>query len=64
MRCAARCGQIVASELDLTPSEGRTMALDFLEQQARSRVVALGPEQARQEALLAAHVRSSLGGAP
>ena len=64
MRCAARCGQIVASELDLTPSEGRAMALEFLEQQARSRVVALGPEQARQEALLAAHVRSSLGSAP
>jgi len=40
------------------------MALEFLEQQARSRVVALGPEQARQEALLAAHVRSSLGSAP
>src|SRR5580658_4091126 len=63
MRCAARCGQIVAAELELEPSEGRAMALEFLEQQARSRVVALGPEQARQEALLAAHVRSSLGDA-
>jgi glycerol-3-phosphate dehydrogenase len=62
MRCAARCGQIVASELELEPSEARVMALEFLEQQARTRVVALGPEQARQEALLAAHVRSSLGG--
>jgi glycerol-3-phosphate dehydrogenase len=61
MRCAARCGQIVSSELDLPPAEGRAMALDFLDEQARARVVALGPEQARQEALLAAHVRSSLG---
>jgi glycerol-3-phosphate dehydrogenase len=64
MRCAARCGQIVASELDLAPSAARAMALEFLDQQARSRVVALGPEQARQEALLSAHVRSSLGTAP
>jgi glycerol-3-phosphate dehydrogenase len=64
MRCAARCGQIVTSELHLTPSAGRAMALEFLDQQARSRVVALGPEQARQEALLAAHVRSSLGDPP
>jgi glycerol-3-phosphate dehydrogenase len=64
MRCAARCGQIVASELDLVPSAARAMALEFLDQQARSRVVALGPEQARQEALLSAHVRSSLGVVP
>lgn len=64
MRCAARCGQIVASELDLAPSAARAMALEFLDQQARSRVVALGPEQARQEALLSAHVRSSLGTVP
>ncbi len=64
MRCAARCGQIVAAELDLSPPAGRAMALEFLDQQARSRVVALGPEQARQEALLAAHVRSSLGDPP
>jgi glycerol-3-phosphate dehydrogenase len=62
MRCAARCGQLVASELDLAPSEGREMALEFLDQQAHARVVALGPEQARQESLAAAHVRSSLGG--
>jgi glycerol-3-phosphate dehydrogenase len=64
MRCAARCGQIVASELDLAPPAARAMALEFLDQQARSRVVALGPEQARQEALLAAHVHSSLGAVP
>jgi glycerol-3-phosphate dehydrogenase len=61
MRCAARCGQIVAEELSLAPSEGQAMALDFLERQARTRVVALGPAQAQQEALTLAHVRSSLG---
>jgi glycerol-3-phosphate dehydrogenase len=61
MRCAARCGQIVAEELSLAPAEGQAMALDFLERQARTRVVALGPAQAQQEALTLAHVRSSLG---
>ena len=34
----------------------------FLERQARTRVVAMGPEQARQEALALAHVRASHGG--
>jgi len=61
MRCAARCGQILAHELDLVPAEGRRMAREFLERQARTRVVGLGPEQARQEALTLAHVRASLG---
>jgi glycerol-3-phosphate dehydrogenase len=61
MRCAIRCGQIVAEELGLDPSEGRAMTGDFLERQTRARIVALGPEQARQEALTAAHVRASLG---
>jgi glycerol-3-phosphate dehydrogenase len=61
MRCAARCGQIVAEELGIAPAEGRTMALDFLVQQARTRIVALGPQQAQQEALTLAHVRASLG---
>lgn len=61
MRCAARCGQILAQELDLVPAEGRRMAREFLERQARARVVGLGPEQARQEALTLAHVRASLG---
>jgi glycerol-3-phosphate dehydrogenase len=61
MRCAARCGQIVAEELSLAPAEGQAMALEFLERQARTRVVALGPAQAQQEALTLAHVRASLG---
>jgi glycerol-3-phosphate dehydrogenase len=61
MRCAARCGQIVAEELALAPATGRAMAVEFLEHQARTRVVALGPDQARQEALALAHMRASLG---
>jgi glycerol-3-phosphate dehydrogenase len=61
MRCAARCGQIVAQELELSPAEGHAMARDFLDRQSRSRIVALGPEQARQEALAQAHIRASLG---
>ncbi len=61
MRCAARCGQILAQELDLAPAEGLRMAAEFLVRQARSRVVALTPGQARQEALALAHMRASLG---
>ncbi len=61
MRCAARCGQIVAEELGLPPREGARQAMRFLERQALTRAVALGPEQARQEALAIASVRSLLG---
>lgn len=61
MRCAARCGQIVAQERQQTPSEGRQMAREFLQRQALTRAVALGPEQARQEALTFAHLDASLG---
>jgi glycerol-3-phosphate dehydrogenase len=62
MRCAARCGQIVAEERGLAPREGLAMAREFLVRQGRSRIVAMGPEQARQEALALAHLRSSMGG--
>jgi glycerol-3-phosphate dehydrogenase len=61
MRCAARCGQIVAEERDLSPREGLALARAFLTRQAATRIVALGPAQARQEALTLAHLRSSLG---
>jgi glycerol-3-phosphate dehydrogenase len=61
MRCAARCGQIVAEELDLPPKEGIRQALSFLSRQALMRAPALGPEQARQEALAIAGVRAELG---
>jgi glycerol-3-phosphate dehydrogenase len=64
MRCAARCGQIVAQELGRSPAFAAETALAFLDQSARSRVVALSPAQARQEVLTAAHVRASLGELP
>jgi glycerol-3-phosphate dehydrogenase len=61
MRCAARCGQIVAEERGLSPAEGRRDALRFLKRQARTRAPGLGPEQARQEAITFAAVRAELG---
>jgi len=61
MRCAARCGQIVAEELELDPREGMRQALSFLERQALTRSAALGPDQARQEALTIASVRAEIG---
>lgn len=64
MRCAARCGQIVAQELGLAPGEGARQALSFLSKHAMARAVALGPEQARQEALAIASVRAELGAPP
>jgi glycerol-3-phosphate dehydrogenase len=51
----------VAEERGLSPSQGLVMAREFLVRQARTRVVAMGPEQARQEALALAHTRASLG---
>jgi glycerol-3-phosphate dehydrogenase len=62
MRCAARCGQIVAEERDLPPRFGREMAIRFLVRRAKTRSVALGPEQARQEAMGIAVARAELGG--
>jgi len=59
MRCATRCGQIVARELDLPPSAGRAQAHAFLVKQAKMRAAALGPDQARQEALALASLRAS-----
>jgi glycerol-3-phosphate dehydrogenase len=61
MRCAARCGQIVAEERELPPREGMRQALSFLIQKAQTRAVALGPEQAQQEALAIAAVRAAIG---
>ncbi len=61
MRCAARCGQIVAEELELDPREGMKQALVFLERQALTRSAALGRDQAQQEALAIASVRAELG---
>lgn len=61
MRCAVRCGQIVADMTDRSPQDGFRMALAFLQGAARRRLPALGPEQARQEALALASLRSELG---
>lgn len=61
MRCAARCGALVAEECGYDPQEGMRMALRFLHRQSRTRVCAMGPEQARQEALAIASVRAQLG---
>jgi glycerol-3-phosphate dehydrogenase len=61
MRCAARCGQIVAEERELPPRVGREQAVRFLMRTARTRVVGLGPDQARQEALAIASARAELG---
>jgi glycerol-3-phosphate dehydrogenase len=51
----------VAEELRLSPREGLRQASRFLLQKAATRVVAMGPEQARQEALVIASVRAELG---
>lgn len=61
MRCAATCGQIVAEERELSPEFGRESARVFLQQALRRRLPAMGPEQARQEALSAAHVFAQTG---
>jgi glycerol-3-phosphate dehydrogenase len=63
MRCAARCGAIVAELTGRSPLDGQRMALDFLETAARRRLSAVGPLQARQEALSLAAVRAELGSA-
>jgi glycerol-3-phosphate dehydrogenase len=61
MRCAARCGQIVAEQTGRSPSEGRRMALRFLTSGAKRRLPVIGPEQARQEALALAALGAELG---
>jgi glycerol-3-phosphate dehydrogenase len=61
MRCAARCGAIVAGMTGRSPLDGQRMALDFLESAARRRLSVIGTVQARQEALSLAAIRSQLG---
>lgn len=61
MRCAARCGQILAEEREMSPGEGQRLAGKFLGEQVKTRIVAMGPEQARQEAIALASLRSELG---
>ncbi len=61
MRCAARCGALVAQITELPPREGLAQAQQFLELSARRRLPALGPAQARQEVLLRSSWRAELG---
>ncbi len=64
MRCAARCGRIVADMTGQSSADGLRMTFDFLRAAARRRVSGIGPEQARQEALSLAQLRSEIGVAP
>ena len=57
MRCAARCGQIVAEELRPRAARGARLALRFLVRQAKTRAVAVGPAQASAEALVLGSIR-------
>ncbi|HYQ14390.1 MAG TPA: FAD-dependent oxidoreductase [Polyangiaceae bacterium] len=63
MRCAVRCGRIVADATGKSPSEGQAMAVRFLRTTARRRSAAIGPAQARSEALALASLRAELGAA-
>lgn len=64
MRCAVRCGRIVAEMTGATAGEGLGMAFDFLRAAAKRRVSGIGPEQARQEALALATLGAEVGVAP
>jgi glycerol-3-phosphate dehydrogenase len=61
MRCALRCGQIVAQETGISQREGRRQALRFLTRQRTLRAPALGPDQARQEVLAINHLAAQVG---
>ncbi len=62
MRCAARCGRIVADATGKSPQAGLSMALSFLQGASRRRAAAIGPQQARAEALALGSLRAELGG--
>jgi glycerol-3-phosphate dehydrogenase len=64
LRCAARCGRIVAEMTERSPRDGLAMAQGFLAGAARKRAAAVGTDQARQEALTLASLRAELGAAP
>jgi glycerol-3-phosphate dehydrogenase len=61
MRCAARCGRIVAEMTERPALAGLMMAHQFLQNAARRRLAAVGADQARQEALALASLRAELG---
>ncbi|HLV69048.1 MAG TPA: glycerol-3-phosphate dehydrogenase/oxidase [Polyangiaceae bacterium] len=61
MRCALRCGRIVADALGADPSEGPRLALEFVQGAARRRLPAITSDQARQEALALAAIQAEVG---
>ena len=61
MRCALRCGRIVADATGQSPQQGFVMALSFLRASARRRSAAIGAAQARAEALALGSLRAELG---
>jgi len=61
MRCAVRCGQILAMERGTPMQRGLDSARAFLERQTRARIPCMGPDQARGEALALAHLRATIG---
>jgi glycerol-3-phosphate dehydrogenase len=61
MRCVASCGRLVAEERGESPEWGLASAAAFAQSALRRRLPALGPEQARQEALAAAHLAADIG---
>jgi glycerol-3-phosphate dehydrogenase len=61
MRCAVRCARVVAEMTGRSPREAERMAVSFLRGAARRRAAAVGPLQARQEALAHASLRAELG---
>jgi glycerol-3-phosphate dehydrogenase len=61
MRCASRCGRIVADMTGQDAQAAERMTLEFLNGAARRRASGIGPEQARQEALHLAFIHSQLG---
>jgi len=61
MRCALRCGRIVADAIGASPEHGTRLSLEFLQSASRRRLAALNPFQARQEALSLASLRAELG---
>jgi glycerol-3-phosphate dehydrogenase len=61
MRCALRCGRIVADATGRSPEVGQRLALEFLTEGARRRSAAVGAVQARQEALSLSALSAEIG---
>ncbi len=60
VRCAARCGAIVAELTEQSPAEGRRMAGEFFERAAKHRASIVRTTQARQEMIALAQYRANL----